>query len=104
LVGAFQIDPDWYSILLIITGWHVAAAIWHVLALKEHNRINEVGGPIVSHLSFVVAYWVIVFIWNVIGGRIFSLGNEYLSRGALVVVSATILIVSVIRWNQILKK
>lgn len=104
LVNAFQIFPDWVSILATVSLWHVAAVAWHLLARREHGAIGSEMSAVVPHLLFIAAYWLVAFLSGVFGKKILGLDNMSLSTFILVAISTMILVISLFRWNQVIRK
>lgn len=92
------------SILATVSLWHVAAVAWHLLARREHGTIGSEMSAVLPHLLFIAAYWLVAFLSGVFGKKILGLDNTSLSTFILVAISATILVVSLFRWNQVIRK
>ena len=104
LNAALRIDPDWVLILTTISVWHLAAVLWHLLALREHNKLDEAGEPVMSHVSFVILYWSVAFVATAVGEQVFRLSGPTLAQLVLLMVAATILMVSIFRLNRVVRR
>lgn len=104
LVNALNPHPDWAAILITVSFWHVAAVAWHLLALKEHGAVGSMVSAVCPHVLFIGIYWASVLLADALGTKVFELDSATLSVFKLVVVSATILVVSIVRWNQVVRK
>ncbi len=104
LVEALQTHPDWVAILAALSFWHCAAAIWHLLARREHEVTGGMASAIHPHLYFILIYWLVAFLAHAFATKVLGFDNIALSTFILIVTSATILAVSLFRWNQVLRK
>jgi hypothetical protein len=104
LASALQVNPDWLTILVAVSLWHLAAVAWHVLARRELRATDDASKSYLMHGVFVCIYWISAFLAWTIGGGIFGLADGRWKTPALVVVSAAILIISLYRWVQVLKE
>ncbi len=103
LVNALKLRPDWYSILITISLWHLAAQVWHLLARKEHNEKITFHEAVKPHLLFIIIYWCVAIVVYICSS-ILGLNNEWLSLATLIVMSASIFIVSLTRWNVVMEE
>ncbi len=103
LNAALRIDPDWVLILSTISVWHLAAVLWHLLALREHKKLDEAGEPVMSHALFVILYWTVAFVATAVGEQVFRLAGPALARLVLLTVAGTILMVSIFRLNRVVR-
>jgi hypothetical protein len=104
LASALQVNPDWFAIVLAVSGWHLAAILWHMLARYEHGisggRFKAYG----LHALFVLTYWMVAGLGWVFGTGYLGLDRHQWPTLVLVLVSAAILVVSLGRWWQVLKE
>ncbi|WP_418140501.1 hypothetical protein NUW46_14965 [Marinobacter sp. MA] len=104
MANAFQLHPDWVSIIAAVSFWHCAAVAWHLLARQEHDVVGGISSAVLPHVSFIAVYWTVAFVAAQIGEEIIGLDGTALSSLILIIVSTTILFISLFRWNQIIKK
>ncbi|WP_416398839.1 hypothetical protein [Allohahella sp. A8] len=104
LANAFQLYPDWLSILVAVSFWHCAAVAWHLLARSEYKVVGGLSSAVLPHISFIAVYCLAAFLAAQIADKVFGLESTALSTSILIVVCLTILVVSLFRWNQIIKK
>ncbi len=103
MVSAFKEQPCWYDIVTAITVWHIAAFAWHVLARREYGVVKDFFSSAMPHIWFIAIYWLyagIVYSF----GKVIRLEDPALSSFILIIVSTTIFVVSLFRWNQVLEK
>lgn len=104
LTDAFNAYPNWFTILITITSWHVAAAIWHLFAQYEAQSMGNFRIAVLPHVVFIGIYWLASFLPYILGLRIFGFNEVTMSSPILVILSATIAIASVWRWTQVIHK
>ena len=103
LVQTLRLDPNWVTILGIISGWHGAALIWHLIARREHGVRDDMWAAVAPHAMFVAMYWSIA--WLATGaGRVLELADETRTTFTLVSTGLAILGVSLFRWKQVLMR
>lgn len=129
---SLTVEPEQHFITLIvtITFWHLAAMIWHVLAVLEHRRpstLFALPGMAAPHIVFVLMYWtlpILLFfkldVLAIIGSEIrkgvedgvFSLFDHKLvleelnlrSTEITVVFFTLVLLISIFRWRQVIRR
>lgn len=104
LANAFQFRPDWVSIIAAISFWHLSASAWHLLAKCECGVFDGMARTVFPHIYFIAIYWTVAFFTTQIGERLLGLKDVVLTNLLLTVVSATILSISLFRWNQVIRK
>ncbi|MGY2462492.1 hypothetical protein [Vreelandella sulfidaeris] len=104
LANAFQLRPSWVSIIAAISFWHLSASAWHLLAQCECGVFDGMARTVLPHIYFIAIYWIVAFFTIQIGERLLRLEDVVLTNLLLIVVSTTVLIISLFRWNQVIRK
>lgn len=103
-VGRLNAAPVQSPLLMttVVSLWHLGAACWHVLAVREGGSAASFRANILPHVGFAGIYWLVFFTWCGITG--FWFGKvDYDSPYLLSMVSFTIFCIAVIRWKQIVR-
>ncbi len=103
LSDALNASPNWFTIIVTVTFWHIAAVVWYLLACTDQGVFKGAQSALIPHPLFVAVYWLVMGTANAIG-RYAGLAEALLSTVLLLAASATILCVSLFRWNQVIRK
>jgi hypothetical protein len=96
--------PDWLMILAVISLWHLAAMLWHIMAQIEVSAFDFKPHTISPHFKFIIIYWLLALVARITGMEAFGLEGEALSVLILVTICTAIFAVSIYRWNQVVRK
>lgn len=83
-------------VVFAISAWHLGAAIWHTMASFDHHHATPRLISFLPHIIFAAVYWLIYGIsyWGWI---------NFTPMWLLSLIGAAILVISVIRWFQVVK-
>ena len=106
LLLAVGLKPDarWVEVLIIVSSWNFAAALWHILARWEIKPKDDWRYAILPHYGFILCYWTVLGLaWLALS--FVAMPSED-TRGRLFLVLACVTIggVSWFRWGQVLKR